>query len=120
MSPNRIDLLRQKLKEFVSERDWDQFHSPKNLAMGLNIETSELLEIFLWMPDDESYRLNEAKFANFREELGDIFIYLLHLAEKYDLDLIDCAEQKLLHNAAKYPVEKVKGSSRKYTEYRND
>ena len=120
MSSNRIDLLRQKLKEFVSERDWDQFHSPKNLAMGLNIESAELLEIFLWMPDEESYLLNETKFENLKEELGDIFIYLLHLADKYGLDLIDCAEQKLMHNAAKYPAEKVKGSSRKYNEYNRE
>lgn len=117
MSANRVEALRQKLKEFVSERDWDQFHSPKNLAMGLNIECAELLEIFLWMPEEESYRLEGAKLENFREELGDIYIYLLHLAEKYGLDLVDCAEQKLVHNAAKYPAEKVKGSSKKYNEY---
>jgi len=117
MPSDRIDLLRQKLKEFVSERDWDQFHSPKNLAMGLNIESAELLEIFLWMRDEESYHLNETKFENLKEELGDIFIYLLHLADKYELDLIECAEQKLVHNGEKYPAEKVKGSSKKYNEY---
>ena len=120
MPAERIDLLRQKLKEFVTERDWDQFHSPKNLAMGLNIESAELLEIFLWMPDEESYRLNDTKFENLREELGDIFIYLLHLADKYELNLIECAEQKLVHNAAKYPAEKVKGSSKKYNEYNGE
>ena len=117
MSINRINDLREKLKEFVSERDWEQFHSPKNLAMGLNIESAELMEIFLWMPDEESYHLNSEKLNNFKEELGDIYIYLIHLAEKYGIDLIDCAEQKLVQNAAKYPAEKVKGSSKKYNEY---
>lgn len=117
MSSNRIDLLRKKLKDFVFERDWEQFHSPKNLAMGMNIECAELMEIFLWMPDEESYHLKGAKLENLKEELGDIYIYLIHLAEKYNLDLIECAEQKLVHNAAKYPAEKVKGSSKKYNEY---
>ena len=112
-----MKLLKKEIKEFVKERNWDEYHSPKNLAIGLSIEASELLEIFLWLTEEESKKLNSKQRKNLKEEIGDILIYLINLADKFNFDIIECAEEKLKINKTKYPVHLVKGSAKKYTEY---
>lgn len=109
--------LKKQIEAFARERDWDQYHSPKNLAMALSVEASELLEIFMWLSEEESKNLSENKLADLKEEIGDVMIYLTNLANKFGLDPLDCAKQKIELNKAKYPVSLVKGSAKKYTEY---
>lgn len=108
--------LIDSLRRFADERNWQQFHSPKNLACALSVEAAELLEHFQWLSEAESRVLAETKLIAVREELADVFIYLLQLADKLGVDLVAAAETKLVANRAKYPVEKAAGSSKKYTE----
>jgi dCTP diphosphatase len=108
--------LIQKLREFATERDWDQFHSPKNLIMALSVEVSEIVEHFQWSTEEESYQLSSKKLEKIKEEVGDVVIYLVMLADKLGIDLIEAAWEKISTNEIKYPAEKVKGSSRKYSE----
>lgn len=108
--------LRIALRQFAAERDWDQFHSPKNLAIALNVEAAELLEHFQWVSDAESAGIAPATRAKVREELADVFLYLIRLADKLDVDLSIAAAEKIQINAAKYPIEKARGSSKKYTD----
>ena len=115
--PKSIEELRAALRQFAAERDWDQFHSPKNLAMALSVEAAELLEIFQWMPDAESTALGPDKKAKARQEIADVLLYLIRLADKLDIDLAAAAVEKIGLNAARYPADKVRGSSKKYTEY---
>ena len=110
------ELLAQ-IKQFNDERDWEQFHSPKNLVMALMVETAEIGEIFQWLSEDASKNLSEDRLKRVSEELGDVFIYLVNLADKLGIDLNKAAMEKLKKNSEKYPAEKVRGSSRKYTEY---
>jgi NTP pyrophosphatase (non-canonical NTP hydrolase) len=112
-----IEVLRDKLRQFAAERDWDQFHSPKNLAMALSVEAAELLEHFQWLPDAESSALAPGKCVKIGEELADVLLYLIRLADKLDIDLATAAADKLRINAEKYPVQKARGSSKKYTEF---
>ncbi|MDH5445006.1 MAG: nucleotide pyrophosphohydrolase [Gammaproteobacteria bacterium] len=114
---NEIEQLNKKLKQFAVERDWEQFHAPKNLAMALIVEAAELVEHFQWLNEQQSYELQEDKRQEVAYELADIFIYSIRLAERLDIDLLETAKQKIAINEKKYPVEKVKGSSKKYTEY---
>jgi NTP pyrophosphatase (non-canonical NTP hydrolase) len=109
--------IRDSLREFVAERDWDQFHTPKNLAMALSVEAAELLEHFQWLTPDESSNLPKEKHKQVAFEMSDILVYLVRLADKLDIDLISEAKEKLVLNAKKYPADKVKGSAKKYTEY---
>ena len=111
-----IQDLRNKLRQFAAERDWDQFHSPKNLAMALSVEAAELLEHFQWLSDADSAALAPEKHAKVREELADVLLYLIRLADKLDIDLATAATDKLNINAKKYPVLKARGSNKKYTE----
>jgi dCTP diphosphatase len=111
-----IQDLRNKLRQFAAERDWDQFHSPKNLAMALSVEAAELLEHFQWLSDADSAALAPEKQAKVREELADVLLYLIRLADKLDIDLATAAIDKLNINAKKYPVLKARGSNKKYTE----
>jgi NTP pyrophosphatase (non-canonical NTP hydrolase) len=105
-----IKNLQQQIAQFSEERDWDQFHNGKDLAIGLSIEASELLEAFLWKnPED-------VNIEKVKEELADVFNYALQIATKYDLDVKQIVEEKLAKNAAKYPVEKAKGVATKYDE----
>jgi dCTP diphosphatase len=115
-SHDSIDTLRDKLRQFAAERDWDQFHSPKNLAMALSVEAAELLEHFQWLSDAESAALAPERRVKVREELADVLLYLIRLADKLDIDLATAAADKLNVNAQKYPVQKARGSSKKYTE----
>ena len=105
--------LTEKLIEFRNERDWEQFHDSKNLAVALSLEASELLELFLWTKDG---KLPEVKKDKLKEEVADVFAYLLLIAEKHDLDLETITLEKIAKNAAKYPVDKAKGTALKYNE----
>jgi dCTP diphosphatase len=113
---NELDDLRDQLRAFAAARDWDQFHSPKNLAMALAAEAGELLEVFQWMTEAQSRSLEPGQEAAAREELADVLLYLIRLSDTLGIDLIAAAKRKLAANAEKYPVDKVRGSSRKYTE----
>lgn len=114
---NDIDALQNRLKQFAVERDWEQFHAPKNLAMALIVEAAELVEHFQWLTEQQSYELAEDKLQEVAFELADIFIYSLRLAERLNVNLLDTVNKKIEINEQKYPVDKVKGSSKKYTEY---
>ncbi len=111
-----LEPLLQSLRRFAAERDWGQFHSPKNLACALSVEAGELLEHFQWMTDAQSHDLAPEQRAKAREELADVFLYLLQLSDKLGIDLIAAAQQKIEANAKKYPVEKAAGTSKKYTD----
>ena len=112
-----LDELRQKIDAFVNERDWAQFHSPKNLAMAMIVEAAELVEHFQWDTIQESYDLSAEKRQEVAHEIADTFVYLLRLAEVIGIDLIQAANDKIALNAIKYPVDKAKGSNAKYTGY---
>jgi NTP pyrophosphatase (non-canonical NTP hydrolase) len=109
--------LRDRLRTFVAERDWDQFHSPKNLAAALSVEAAELLEHFQWLTEAESKRLAPEKLEQVRDEMADVLVYLVRLADKLDVDLLDAAAKKMAKNVQKYPADKVRGSMKKYTDY---
>jgi NTP pyrophosphatase (non-canonical NTP hydrolase) len=117
VSDDRLDALRLRLRDFVRERDWEQFHSPKNLAMAMIVEAAELVEHFQWMTEQASRQLEPEKLAQVEQEIADTFVYLLRLADVMGLDIVDAANRKIDLNALKYPVEKVRGSNAKYTEY---
>jgi NTP pyrophosphatase (non-canonical NTP hydrolase) len=108
--------LREALRHFAAERAWDQFHTPKNLATALAVEAAELLEHFQWLKEGVPEELAVGKLTEIREELADVLLYLVRLADKLDVDLLVAAHDKLELNARKYPVDKARGSSRKYTE----
>lgn len=110
------DLLN-KLQVFNTEREWEQFHSPKNLAMNLGVEVGEVMEHFRWMTEPQSYEPSEQKLADITDELGDVYLVLLQLAQNLGVDLNQAAHDKLAKIAKKYPVEKCKGVSHKYTEF---
>ncbi len=112
-----INEIQSVLEKFAVDRDWNQFHSPKNLAMALTGEAGELLEIFQWMTEEQSKNLSDKDKQKVTEELADVMIYLLRLADKTDIDIEKAIGFKIDMNASKYPVEKVKGSAKKYTEY---
>lgn len=114
---DRVEQLQQQLREFAAARDWDQFHSPKNLSMALIAEAAELVEHFQWLTEEQSKNLSDKKRHEVEMEMADIFVYLLRLADKMNVDLFAAAETKLKHNAEKYPADKVRGSSKKYNEY---
>jgi dCTP diphosphatase len=117
--PNQSDLLmlRDKLRAFAEARDWDQFHSPKNLNMALMVEVAELMEHFQWLTEEQSGNLDAAKKALVAEELADILLYLVRLSDKLGVDLLKAALHKMEKNAMKYPAEQVRGSAKKYSEY---
>ncbi len=113
---SELTKLRDDLREFAAERDWDQFHSPKNLASALAVEAAELLEPFQWLTEEQSSNLDEKRREVVMEELADVQIYLIRLADKLNVDLMNAVHAKMLRNAEKYPVEVFKGSARKYSD----
>jgi NTP pyrophosphatase (non-canonical NTP hydrolase) len=117
MKPETLQHLAEHLRQFAAERDWEQFHSPKNLAMALSVEVAEIVEHFQWMTEEQSRELDAAKRQEVEHELADSLIYLVRLADQLGIELLDAAERKLALNEAKYPAERVRGSSRKYSEY---
>jgi len=115
--PDSIEQLRARVNQFVEERDWGQFHSPKNLAMAMIVEAGEVVEHFQWMTEADSRNLSAAQKEQVGQELSDTLVYLLRIAEVCDIDLLEAANKKIELNAKKYPVDKAKGSNAKYTEY---
>jgi NTP pyrophosphatase (non-canonical NTP hydrolase) len=113
-----LDNLNQRLIAFAQERDWEQFHSPKNLSMALIAETAELVEHFQWLSEEESYRLDAAKREAVAMEMADILIFLLRCAERLDIDLVESAWKKIDINESRYPAERVRGDARRASEYR--
>ncbi|MEM5339061.1 nucleotide pyrophosphohydrolase [Paraburkholderia azotifigens] len=109
--------VRDLLRQFVSERDWSRFHSPKNLATALSVEASELLEPFQWLQSGEKSELADDKLTAIRHEMADVLAYLVMLADRLDVDLYEAVLEKIELNRKKYPAEKVRGDSRKYSEY---
>ena len=109
--------LRDKLREFAAQRDWDQFHTPKNLATALSVEAAELLEHFQWLTPEQSTRLAPDQKEKVRDEMADVLLYLIRLADKLDVDLLDAASKKIAKNAIKYPAAQVRGSMKKYSDY---
>ncbi len=119
-SADPLILLRDELRRFAADRDWDQFHSPKNLASALSVEAAELLEPFQWLTEEQSRYLTAEQSAAVREEMADVLLYLIRLADKLQVDLAEAAREKIVRNSAKYPVEKARGSSKKYTDLQSD
>lgn len=107
------DLIR-KLREFARKRDWDQFHSPKNLSMALAVEASEIMEHLQWLTEEQSRKPDAELLKQLEEEIGDVQIYVARLADQLKLDPLKAAHKKLRQNAKKYPVKKAKGSAKKY------
>ncbi len=110
-----MEELKLRIKEFIRARDWEQYHAPKNLAMALSVEAAEIVEIFQWKKAGEP--LSPAEQEHLRQEIGDVLVYLLELAEKFEIDIVQAAKDKMILNGKKYPIEKVKGKSDKYTAY---
>lgn len=111
--------MRDLVRRFAEERDWDKFHTPKNLATALSVEASELLEPFQWLTSGDKSELDEGKQLAIRHEMADVLLYLVRLADKLDIDLYQASLEKMDINGAKYPVEKVRGDSRKYSDYKD-
>ena len=117
MSADSLEQLRQQLAEFAAARDWDQFHSPKNLSMALIGEAAELVEHFQWLTQEQSKQLDDKKQNEVRLEMADILIYLIRIADKLDVDLVSATKDKIAINEKRYPVEKVHGDARRADEY---
>jgi dCTP diphosphatase len=112
-----LEAVRIRLREFSDARDWNQFHSPKNLSMALSVEVSELVECFQWLTEEQSRSLDGEQLAAVIDEIADVQMYLILLADKLGVDVAAAITQKLKKNEEKYPVDKVKGSSKKYDQY---
>ena len=117
MMSDSLEGLRSRLQAFVRERDWAQFHSPKNLAMAMIVEAAELVEHFQWMTEQESLEISAEKREQVAHEIADTFVYLLRIADVLGIDLIAAANAKIDMNAKKYPAHKVRGKHQKYTDY---
>lgn len=112
-----LEQIKLRIRQFADDRDWDQFHSPKNLSMALVAEAGELVEQFQWLTEEQSRSLNANKLYEVQEEVADIQIYLIRLADKLGIDIFEAVRKKIEVNEQKYPADKVKGSARKYNEY---
>ncbi|MDR5171180.1 nucleotide pyrophosphohydrolase [Methylobacillus flagellatus] len=115
--PDSLENLRARINHFVAEREWDQFHTPKNLAMAMIVEAAEVVEHFQWDSPAESAALTDERKTEVGHELADTFVYLLRIAEVCGIDLIAAANAKIDLNAKKYPADKARGSNAKYTAY---
>lgn len=112
-----MDELLKALRAFNAERDWGQYHSPKNLAMAMMVEAAEIAEHFQWMTEEQSRGVRGEKLDQIKQEIGDVMLYLMNLSDKLGIDPIEAAREKLDINRAKYPADKVRGKSLKYDEY---
>lgn len=120
---NEIKMIQKQVETFANERNWNQFHSPKNLSMALSIEAAELMEHFQWLSENESKNLEPAVQEQVKDEIADVQVYLARLADKLNIDIIEAVNQKMKKNAAKYPINMAYGNARKYSSYdskRND
>lgn len=109
-----LEKLETIINEFSQQRDWDQFHSPKNLSMALSVEVSELVEIFQWLSEEESYNLEDKHKEHLKEEVADIAVYLLRICFSYNINLEEAILEKMEKNRKKYPVGKLQGESKKF------
>jgi NTP pyrophosphatase (non-canonical NTP hydrolase) len=114
---NELTAMRELVRTFVNERDWDQFHTPKNLSSALSVEAAELLEHFQWLHTGVAEELGPERLVQVRHEMADVLVYLVRLADKLDVDLGAAVEEKMVLNRAKYPADKVRGDARKYDQY---
>jgi len=114
---DRLSKISQEVIQFRDERDWKQFHDPKNLAEAISIESGELLEKFLWMTTNESVSPEAHRLGEIKEEIADIMIFLLYLCNSLDIDLSEAVEEKIKINSKKYPVEKARSTHKKYKEF---
>ncbi len=105
-----------EINRFAQERDWEQFHTPKNLIMALSVEVAEIMEHFQWLTPEESNNLSEEKMSDIKDEIGDTFIYLLRLCEILEIDILEASRNKLEKNRIKYPVAKARGNAKKYND----
>ena len=117
MSDDAFERIRLKVREFADQRDWAQFHSPKNLSMALSVEASELLEHFQWLTEKDSSSLDAKTLSEVADEIADIQLYLIQIADKLGVDIATTAMAKIEKNAEKYPADKVRGQSKKYNQY---
>jgi len=117
MKPESLQHLAEQLRQFAADRDWEQFHSPKNLSMALSVEVAEIVEHFQWLTEEQSRGLDASKREAIGHELADALIYLVRLADQLNIDLLEAVGRKLAINEGKYPAERVRGSPRKYSEY---
>ncbi len=115
-----LGTLRQRIREFALARAWERYHTPKNLAMALSVEASELLEPFQWLTPEQSRQLDPTQHEAVRQEIADVLIYLTRLADVLDIDLLEAAADKLAINARKYPVDKAHGNALKYSAFQSD
>lgn len=111
-----MNKIINKLRKFNKERDWEQFHTPKNISMALSVEASEIVEIFQWLTAEQSKELSDQRLSHLKEEIGDVFLYLLNLADFYNIDILEAASEKMIKNGKKYPIEKSRGLAKKYNE----
>jgi NTP pyrophosphatase (non-canonical NTP hydrolase) len=114
---NDLVTIRDIVRTFVEERDWDQFHTPKNLSSALSVEAAELLEHFQWLHTGTAEELGAPRLEQVRHEMADVLVYLVRLADKLNVDLGAAVEEKMILNRAKYPADKVRGDARKYDQY---
>lgn len=112
-----MNKLIDEIKTFIHARDWEQYHAPKNLALALSVEVAEIVEIFQWKKEGQALTFQELE--NLRQEIGDVLVYLLELADKFGIDIVQAARDKMVLNDRKYPVDQVKGKADKYTAYRD-
>lgn len=112
--------LQSRLRQFAIDRDWEQFHAPKNLAMALAVEAGELMEHYQWLSEEQSENLDQQQLQTVGFEVADVFIFTVRLADRMGIDLADLVEKKIKINEGKYPADKVRGSAKKYTEYVSD
>lgn len=112
-----LDQVKERLRAFAEKRDWDQFHSPKNLSMALSVEVAELVECFQWLTEEQSQNLDTGALNEVADEIADIQLYLVRLADKLNIDIMDAVNNKLVKNEEKYPADRVRGSSQKYSDY---
>lgn len=115
-----LQQLKLYLRQFAADRDWQQFHSPKNLAMALTVEAAELLEQFQWLSEAQSKALTPDQHQAVSDEVADIQVYLVRLADQLDIDILQAVKRKTALNEAKYPADQVRGSAQKYTAYPTD
>jgi len=120
VSETYLSELQTRLRQFARDRDWEQFHAPKNLAMALAVEAGELMEHYQWLSEEQSEQLEPEKLQTVGFEVADVFIFTVRLADRMGIDLADLVEKKIKLNEKKYPVDKVRGSAKKYTEYEID
>jgi dCTP diphosphatase len=115
---SELESIRLRLRAFAKEREWDKFHTPKNLSIALVVEASELAEHFQWLTGSESKALKKRALREVEAEIADVFLYLIRIADKLGVDVIEAAERKMKVNRVKYPATRVRGSAKKYSEYK--